>query len=168
MDRSVWNESGEDDVVRCTECGTDIEEGCSHVLLVADVTFGTCDGGEAFTFWEEYYSQVQKVFAQCLRENAKPHWEKWEVQYLWDEMKKEVIDQPEEPRLPSNPFIALMAEVFSDLGGKDVGYSMSLSGGRCQSKLQVMFASKPEALCKEAAATLAKWLIPKTPRRRKR
>jgi hypothetical protein len=164
----VWNETGEDESVRCTECNTDIEEGCPHVLLVADVTFGTCEGGEAFEFWEDYCSQVQKVFAQYLREKARPRWEKTEVEYLWEQLHKDIIDQPEEPRLPGSELIDLMAEVLSEADGKDIGNVMSLSGGRCQSKLRVMFASDPKATCRRAVAILDRWLIPKKPRRGKR
>lgn len=165
MSRSIWRESGEDDVVRCTECDTDIEEGCDHILLVADIAFGTCGGGAAFEYWEGYQSQVQKVFAKCLKEEVSPEWEHWEVEYVWEDMHKDIIDVPEEPRLPGEAFVTLMVEVLCASGGTDIGEVMSLSA-RSQWALRVMFARDPKATCEEATKTLAEWLVLKKPRRR--
>lgn len=171
MNRSVWTEDGEnseDGVVRCTECGKDIEEPCEHLLLAADVTFGICEGGAAYQYWEGYYKQVQDVFAKCLQEVRPPRWKHSEVQEVWDEMHKDIIDVPKEPRLPDAAFISLMIEVLCWSGGTDYGEAMTLNGGRCASVLSLMFASDPEDTCKTAVKTLSEWLVPEKPRVRKR
>lgn len=167
MSRSVWSESNEDGVIRCTECGTDIEESCEHLLLAADVTFGTCEGGAAFAYWEGYCAQVQNVFAKCLQGSLSPQWKRWEVKHVWDAMHEDSIDEPEAPRLPGEAFISLMVEVLCWEGGTDCGEAEALSGGRCQSALRIMFASDPEETCKRAVNTLAEWLVPKKARGRK-
>lgn len=171
MSRGIWKETGEDDVVRCTECGTDIEEGCDHILLVADIAFGICEGGGAFDYWEGYRSQVQKVFAKCLKDKISPDWEHYEVKTVWDEMHNDIIDVPDEPRLPGEAFVDLMVEVLCSCGGTDIGPPVMSMSGRSQWAIRIMFASDPKAICEDAVKALDEWLVlkkPRPPRRRRR
>jgi hypothetical protein len=166
---SAWDESSEDEVVRCLECGTEIDQDCPHLLLLADVTFGRCTGGVACDFWDGYSSQVSEVFAKCLKDGSKPSWAGFAVGDVWRDMHLDPIDDPDHPSLPTRAFINLIVEVLSDAGGTEhMGSLVACSGAFAESAIRVMYASDPKATCERGREVLAEWLLPENPRRRRR
>jgi hypothetical protein len=149
----MWDEMGDDQPIKCPECGADTDSECPHVLAIIDVTFGACEGGAAFHYWDTYSSRVKSAFKTYLASSVTPKWKHFEVENVWDNL--EVPEDLEDLCLPFTAFADLIVAVLEAAGGYEHhGNVMSESGGRCQSAMRILYAEKPKQVCKKSVTVL--------------
>jgi hypothetical protein len=146
--------------VRCPVCGASDEEGCKHVLACVDQTFGECEGGFAFdNWWSDSKSRIEEVFRACAEAEGSPDWSCGYVREAWQAVADELYGDEDDVFLDAATVTDLLIYVLEESGGTEVGSGLiGPSGGRCDSMYRLLYAERPEEVCRRAAEMLDRFL----------
>lgn len=167
---TVFDESGDCEQVACPFCHASADEGCDHVLAVADTTFAEKPSGAVADRLREFEDVVAEAFAAKLAAGQTVKWQNYALQELWDAVVEEKCD-PEDIVLPTNKMTELIWSALEDAGGWDHPGSLIMgSGGYCESAIKLMYAENPAEVIALALRRLPSLLVEqpaKTKRRKK-
>ena len=157
----INDEYGGGESICCPVCDAATEDGCDHVLLCVDQTFGECEGGTCCDgWWDESRQRVEAVFKAIVQAGREPKWESPYVTDAWDAMLDERRDTEEDVFLHAATATDLLVYVLEEAGGTDVGVGLTdCSGGRCESEYRLLYAEKPEEVCGLATNLLEQFLV---------
>lgn len=157
----IDDEYGDGELICCPVCDASTEDGCDHVLLCFDQTFGECEGGICYDgWWHESQQRVETVFKAVLQSGREPKWECDYVADAWNAMLGENCDTKQGRFLHAATVTDLLVHVLEEAGGMEVGTRLTApSGGRCESEYRLLYAEKPRNVCDQATTLLEQCLV---------
>jgi len=160
----IDHEYGGEAPVCCPVCEASTEDGCDHVLLCFDETFDECEGGFACeNWWGQSRQSIEAVFKDCVRAGREPEWPCPYVQEAWVATLNQRLDTEEDAFLHAATATALLIYVLEESGGAEVGIGLiGSSGGRCESEYRLVYAERPDEVCRNASEMLKHALAQRT------
>jgi len=156
----MWDESGEFEEILCPFCNTKSEDGCEHVLLHVDVTFGQCIDGAAQQMETQIGDRITEAFQGHLIAGRNPQWCHYEMQELWDNVLIDYTGDPADITIPRRSFYDLIFAILGEAGGDEhQGRLVSGSGPYSESAVRLMYAQNPTEACEKALPVLDKYLL---------
>ncbi|NCA17892.1 MAG: hypothetical protein EBS90_12770 [Betaproteobacteria bacterium] len=163
----MWDESGEFEEIVCPFCDTKIEQGCEHVLLHVDVTFGQCIDGAAQQMETQIGDRITEAFQGHLIAGRNPQWCHHEMQELWDNIRIGYEGNPASLPIGGSAFYRVFFSLLDEAGGYEYhGNLVSRSGAYCESSVRLMYAENPAEVCVKALSILHTYLLAEEPTQR--
>jgi hypothetical protein len=156
---------GEDgDSICCPICDATTDEGCDHVVACIDQTFDACEGGFACEkWWDESRQRIETAFKDCVQAGREPEWQCVYVEEAWVAMIKQRLDNEEDVFVHAATATDLLIYVLEESGGTEIGVGLTgPSGGRCESEYRLVYAERPDEVCRKAAEMLTHLVAQRT------
>lgn len=143
----------------CPFCGS--EDGCEHLLLHIDRTFGECCGGAAYSRWSEFESALEKHMRDLLERGYRDdlRFKDSEVDELWQETLSYFREGSDEVPVDNLLLTRLVSETIEEVDGV-VSIMYDFEGGPGQSSsMESFYTEDPKGAISDALIDFASRLV---------